>query len=131
MPGTSRWREIVFPLSLLPASRGWQTDVQICDRNQLTSAEPVVISGPERVGKLSYTDIYHVFHSLCIVWRHCSMVRSHCSLFRVITAVFWGFLNFSDFYSNGNKRNEPPHDKTNKMTVRPAKIQISLGICPV
>ena len=27
--------------------------------------------------------------------------------------------------------NEPPHDKTNKMTVRPAKIQISLGIRPV
>ena len=26
---------------------------------------------------------------------------------------------------------EPPHDKTNKMTVRPAKVQISLGICPV
>ena len=27
--------------------------------------------------------------------------------------------------------NEPPHDKTNKMAVRPAKTQISLGICPV
>ena len=26
---------------------------------------------------------------------------------------------------------EPPHDKTNKMTVCPAKTQISLGICPV
>ena len=26
---------------------------------------------------------------------------------------------------------EPQHDKTNKVTVRPAKIQISLGICPV
>ena len=26
---------------------------------------------------------------------------------------------------------EPRHDKTNKMTVRPAKTQISLGICPV
>ena len=26
---------------------------------------------------------------------------------------------------------EPPHDKTNKMTVHPAKTQISLGICPV
>ena len=58
--GTSRWREIGFPLSLLPASRGWQTDVQSCDRNQLTSAEPVVISGTERVGMLSYTDIYHI-----------------------------------------------------------------------
>ena len=27
--------------------------------------------------------------------------------------------------------NEPSHDKTNKMTVRPAKTQISLGIRPV
>ena len=26
---------------------------------------------------------------------------------------------------------EPPYDKTNKMTVRPAKTQISLGIRPV
>ena len=26
---------------------------------------------------------------------------------------------------------EPPHDKTNKMTVRPAKTQTSLGIRPV
>ena len=26
---------------------------------------------------------------------------------------------------------EPQHDKTNKMSVRPAKTQISLGICPV
>ena len=28
-------------------------------------------------------------------------------------------------------RSEPPHDKTNKMTVCPAKTQISLGILPV
>ena len=28
-------------------------------------------------------------------------------------------------------RYEPPHDKTNKMTMRPAKTQISLGIRPV
>ena len=27
--------------------------------------------------------------------------------------------------------NEPAHDKTNKMTVRTAKTQISLGIRPV
>ena len=26
---------------------------------------------------------------------------------------------------------EPPHDKINKMSVRPAKTQISLDICPV
>ena len=29
------------------------------------------------------------------------------------------------------QKNEPPHDKTNKMTVRPAKTRISLGIRPV
>ena len=28
-------------------------------------------------------------------------------------------------------KNEPPHDKINKMTLRPAKTQISLGIRPV
>ena len=28
-------------------------------------------------------------------------------------------------------KSELPHDKTNKMTVRPAKTQISLGIRPV
>ena len=27
--------------------------------------------------------------------------------------------------------NEPPPDKTNKMTVHPAKTQISLGVCPI
>ena len=30
-----------------------------------------------------------------------------------------------------NAVNEPRHDKTNKVAVRPAKTQISLGICPV
>ena len=29
------------------------------------------------------------------------------------------------------KKNEPPHDKTKKMTVRPAKTRIRLGIRPV
>ena len=52
-------RNRVSALSL-PASRGWQTEVQSCDGNQLTSAETLVISGPERVGKLSYTDIYYI-----------------------------------------------------------------------
>ena len=35
------------------------------------------------------------------------------------------------FKSNRNEIKEPPHDKTNKIIVRPAKIQISLGIRPV
>ena len=32
------------------------------------------------------------------------------------------------FYWKARKRYEPPRDKTNKVTVRPAKTQISLGI---
>ena len=34
-----------------------------------------------------------------------------------------GELHFTSVY-------EPQHDKSNKMTVRPAKTQISLAICP-
>ena len=35
------------------------------------------------------------------------------------------------FVSLTTKVDEPRHDKTNKMCVRPAKTQISLGISPV
>ena len=35
------------------------------------------------------------------------------------------------YHTSPNNENEPTYDKTNKMTVRPAKTQISLGICPV
>ena len=37
----------------------------------------------------------------------------------------------SKMYSDFHKTNGPPHDKSNKMTVLPAKTQISLRICPV
>ena len=50
--------------------------------------------------------VYHIFFFLCISWNHHSVL--------IIAAS-----------------KEPPHDKTNKMTVRPAKTQISLGIHPV
>ena len=41
--------------------------------------------------------------------------------------------SYSEFRldSMDNKTNEPRHDKTNKISVRPAKTQISLGIRPV
>ena len=42
--------------------------------------------------------------------------------------------NIEDHYrslEHYTKQNEPRHDKTNKMTVRPAKTQISLGVRPV
>ena len=41
-----------------------------------------------------------------------------------LTTLFWG-----QFY--WQVVNEPPRDKTNKLTVRPAKTHISLGIRPV
>ena len=84
--------------------------------------------------------VYTLFHSVCIFCRHFSTVKLHsCKC-----------LNSSDIYHNNFKQNrnrnikwqhqtsrsmikptkssEPRHDKTNKVSVRPAKTQISLGI---
>ena len=43
------------------------------------------------------------------------------------------YRNDSTFFDLGKqfRRYEPSHDKTNKMSVRPAKTQISMGIRPV
>ena len=41
--------------------------------------------------------------------------------------MHWNF----EQYNSMMLTNEPQHDKTNKLTVRPAKTQISLGIHPV
>ena len=43
----------------------------------------------------------------------------------------WWNYHEATFSECEGKQFEPPHDKTNKMTVRPAKTQISLGIRPV
>ena len=43
------------------------------------------------------------------------------------TTVIWSSSGMTNYY----KKYEPQHDKTNKMSVRPAKTQISLGIRPV
>ena len=40
-------------------------------------------------------------------------------------------IDTAECYENKSKTFEPPHDKTNKMTERPANTQISLGIHPV
>ena len=58
------------------------------------------------------------------VWTR--MRRRH---FVLIAGKWWTFLHtcclpFEEPF-------EPPHDKTNNVAVRPAKTQISLGICPV
>ena len=73
---------------------------------------------------------------------------SKCSgvwIFRIFTVVSdFAIFTFRDFDNSSNLHvgitdsngmgssvNEQPHDKTNKMTVGPAMIQISLGIRPV
>ena len=47
-------------------------------------------------------------------------IFSVAHILQIFTAHFWSYFLF-----------EPPHDKTNKMSVHPAKTQISLGIRPV
>ena len=75
-----------------------------------------------------------VCNTLCIFWKHYSKEKPSCSTLRVTTANFrvskileflwYSTLKLAEAY-------EPPRYKTSKMTVRPAKIQISLGIRPV
>ena len=48
----------------------------------------------------------------------------------VLCHVLW-FIYVTVYSSLNGTRYEPRHDKTNKVTVRPAKTQISLGIRPV
>ena len=53
-------------------------------------------------------------------------------LIRVFEERTCNFAGFAELQlRDQNKINEPRHDKTNKVTVRPAKTQISLGIHPV
>ena len=50
-------------------------------------------------------------------WRKITFLLFYCTLYTL--------PGMNDMF------NEPPHDKTNKMTVHPVKTQISLGIRPV
>ena len=76
---------------------------------------------------------YTVCNSLCIFWMHYSKEKPSCSTFRMITANFQmsEILGFLFILVCSVTRFEPRHDKTNKMTVHPAKTQISLSIRPV
>ena len=47
----------------------------------------------------------------------------------IYQAISWPVYSYS--FPESPSLNEPKHDKTNKMSVRPAKTQISLGIRPV
>ena len=54
------------------------------------------------------------------------------AIYTVSTQNWWVYLHFGVVTCTWTLLTcEPPHDKTIKMSVRPAKTQISLGICPV
>ena len=53
-----------------------------------------------------------------VCWFYHAVAQNHYFMYPFLSSFF-------------SMKIEPPHDKTNKMTVRPAKTQISLGIHPV
>ena len=70
---------------------------------------------------------------------HDSMVKPHCSNFRITTAIFFGSPNFLDCYGiwpnvwrgfSHEMANEPPHDKTNKMACVPSEDSDQPGHLP-
>ena len=101
-----------FFLSLDIIYRLWS---KFLDRHVWASS----VDPDQTVPRSSLISVYTVYHSVCIIWTHYSVVKWYCSNYRIITAILW----VSKF--------ELQHDKTNKMSVCPAKTQVSLGICPV
>ena len=78
-------------------------------------------------------------HNVIIVWRICVHCIYECYFRRSVFSPIGVLYHFSKklmplismFLRWFEKKNELRHDKTNKMSVRPAKTQISLGIRPV
>ena len=52
---------------------------------------------PDQTAPSSLIRVYTVFHSVCIVWTHYSMVEPHSSNFRVIKTNFLGVRIFRKF----------------------------------
>ena len=61
------------------------------------------------------------------IWFSSKHLQSYKNSDPLVLSQFWRFNCRLAYLTT----NEPRHDKTNKMTVRPAKTQISLGIRPV
>ena len=67
---------------------------------------------------------------LCLAWSE-TLEDTFC---RVVAHLFYDHIHeamWEEHSGRYNPRYEPQHDKTNKMSVRPAKTQISLDIRPV
>ena len=67
----------------------------------------------------------------CPLWKLARKARNSVSLIRQQNT--WVVVNFhvQNNAASCHSKFEPPHDKTNKRTVHPAKTQHSLGIHPV
>ena len=90
--------------------------------------------------KRKFSFNYHNIPSLSVLLTcHAKPIQT-----QLLLLLFFNFLLFPNFRrasiylvvgyrsgANNPKSLEPRHDNTNKMTVRPAKTQISLGIRPV
>ena len=98
----------------------------------LTSVTPAKFCQRLQVIK-SFNQSIALTRKICIIVIKKTIQRNH--MFAIFALWFTGcdiwLLTPSAFFTYSEYRFEPPHDKTNKMTVRPAKTQISLGICPV
>ena len=80
--------------------------------------------------------IYKVCHSICIFWMHYSMVGSHCSHSRIITAIFrvskfLGFLQYCCLPCLAVLHNWAAAWHQQKRPLHPVKTQVSLSINPV
>ena len=84
--------------------------------NNLVGEKCIIVSLSTRVALIVKVIILLVRKTSCVPHKCNSLMHLSFSLLNV--------------YINPGI-NEPRHDKTNKMAVRPAKTQISLGICPV
>ena len=78
-----------------------------------------------RPGKIARVGIWLML-SLERAWNHIHFSRISDQL---KDTEFW--LHFGNILGTTKNSSEPRHDKINKVTVRPAKTQISLGIRPV
>ena len=78
------------------------------------------MSGNRRDGQFS--NFYVLLNNISVILDKGEVIDCEVSL-------QWSTMQAPDCYENF--WNEPPRDKTTNVDVRPAKTQISLGICPV
>ena len=72
--------------------QNYRNDPTFSDRYAWANSED-----PDQTARSSLIMVYTVYHSLCIVWTHYSMVEPHSSNFRVITTNVLGVRIFRKF----------------------------------